>query len=174
MHAIKGVLQSHAWGHAFASNGFGPTFPVREHLLERLAWQAAPAVYAELPSYPQFTSCFPARRHIPFMQLLSGVLPKSRQPAKRPAAVAAAAASDDDEPRPWSKRLRPRLGRKVFPLRSMPVPAPSAAGPPEPAAVVSPSVPCAISTHGHPLPSLRRFPSRIHRSTSALPPETSG
>ena len=44
LHAMKGVLQRHSWAPAFAKNGFGPEFEVRAHLLEMLAWRAAPVI----------------------------------------------------------------------------------------------------------------------------------
>ena len=97
MHAIKGVLQSHCWAPAFAKNGFGRTFEVREHLLEILAWHAAPVIRSELPAYIQFAHCFPAKKHIPFMQLLAGVLPPSHRGAKRARKDSAPVALDDGE-----------------------------------------------------------------------------
>ena len=65
LHTIKGVLQKHSWASAFAKNGFGSTFEVREHLLEVLAWQTPPNLASELPSYTDFAHCFPRRYQIP-------------------------------------------------------------------------------------------------------------
>ena len=171
MHAIKGVMQSHAWAPAFARNGFGPTFEIREHLLETFAWHTAPVVCAELPSYAQFALCFPARRHIPFMQLLSGVLPPSARGAKRAAAVSAETGTDDGEVLPWLRRLRPRLRGRVCAAKAKPAPAPLLLpAPADPAAVPSHPASSTASAGGRSLPMGRPlFPRRLRRSTSDLP-----
>ena len=83
MHAMKGVLQRNAWASAFANNGFGPGFQVRPHLLESLEWTSHPVIASDLPSLTQFQSCFPANRYIPFMGLLSGLVPRPEGPPKR-------------------------------------------------------------------------------------------
>ena len=93
---------------------FGPTFEVRAHLLEVLAWQTPPVIDSELPAYTQFAHCFPRRCDIPFRQLLSGVLPRAPRGPERPRDEAAEDGSDSGEVRSWKVRLRPRLfGRAV-------------------------------------------------------------
>ena len=82
--AMKGVMQRYSWAPAFAQNGFGPTFEVRAHLLEVMEWHTPPVLDSELPAYTQFSQCFPRRCDIPFMQLLSGVLPRAPRGPKRP------------------------------------------------------------------------------------------
>ena len=114
LHAMKGVLQKNAWAPAFAKDGFGPTFEVREHLLEVLAWSTQPVIERKLPAYTQFWHCFPRGVVIPFMELLSGVLPRAPRAPTRPRVDAAEDGSSSDEVRPWKVRLRPRLfGRAV-------------------------------------------------------------
>ena len=168
MHSIKGVLQSHEWEQAFSKNGFGRTFEVREHLLATLAWDAAPLVHDTLPTYAQFTHCFPAGRHIPFMLLLSGVLPAAPRPRRPPPGISAAAANDSDEAEPWVRRLRPRLRGRVCAAKAKPVPAPTPIVAPEPGAGGSlPSGPM-VSAGGRPLPSLRPLYPRLRRSASDL------
>ena len=169
LHAIKGVLQRHSWAPAFAKNGFGLTFEVRPHLLEILEWHAPPVIDSELPAYVQFACCFPARNHIPFMQLLSGVLPPAHREPKRARDEAAEAGTESGEVLPWKARLRPRvLGRAVV-AKAKPVPAPmppvapaSSAGP-----MAKPSIPM-VTSGGHPLPSLRRFPPGRRGSSTEL------
>ena len=116
MHAMRGVLQRNKWSEVFYQNGFGRQFGVRQHLLDILEWTSPPAILAELPCLAQFQSCFPKGRCIPFMSLLSGLLPQRERAAKRVRDTAVAAVAIDEEPIPWSKRLRPRFrGRAVMP-----------------------------------------------------------
>ena len=165
VHAIKGVLQRHSWAAAFDQNGFGSTFEVRPHLLEALAWQAPPIIDTELPDYNKFAHCFPRRCHIPFMLLLSGVLPRPPRGPKRPREEAAEDGGDSGEVRTWRVRLRPRLFGRAVVAKAKPVAAPM---PPMPAAS---SADCPelfvpmMTLSGHPLPSLRRLPS-IRRGPS--------
>ena len=77
MHAMKGVLQRNEWGSEFANNGLGPRFEIRPHLFELLEWRLPPAITSDLPSLPQFQSCFPARRYIAVRQV--GALLKKRR-----------------------------------------------------------------------------------------------
>ena len=165
--AIKGVLQRHAWAPAFSKNGFGQVFEVREHLLEALALPSTPCVSSGLPSYPQFAHCFPARKHIPFMPLLSGVLPSASRGHKRTRVDDMGDDTHADDVRPWATRLRPRLRGRVFPAVSRPVPAAFPLASASSAEMPSPPV-AMISASGHPLPSLRRFPPRLRRSGSDL------
>ena len=174
MHCMKGVLQSHSWASAFSKNGFGPTFEVREHVLDSLAWARAPVLDSELPSYEQFKLCFPARCHIPFMQLLSGVVPSSARPAKRSRVDSVDTSTPYADLEPWAKRLRPRLGRRVGPAAATPRPAPLAPADPAPAASASQASVPMRSSGGRPLPSLQRFPPRLRRSTSDLPDGSGG
>ena len=168
LHAIKGVLQRHSWASAFAKNGFGPTFEVRAHLLEVLAWHTPPVIDSELPAYAQFTHCFPARHHIPFMQLLSGVLPPAHRGPKRARDEAAEDGTDSGEVRTWKVRLCPRLLSHTVVAKANAVPAsmPPMA-PASSAGVAEPSVP-KVTSSGHPLPTLRRFPLSRRRSSSEL------
>ena len=160
LHAMKGILQRHSWAPAFEKNGFGATFEVREHLLEILAWHTPPVIESELPTYAQFAHCFPRRCDIPFMQLLSGVLPRPPRGVARPRAEAAEDGSDSGEVRSWKVRLRPRLFGRAVVAKAKPVPAP--VPPMAPASSTErpePSVPMMTTLGGHPLPSLRRLPS---------------
>ena len=167
--AIKGVLQRHSWQTAFSKNGFGSTFEVRPHLLEALSWQAPPVLAPELPAYTQFAHCFPRRSDIPFMQLLSGVLPRAPRESEGPRPEAAEDDSDSTEVRTWSVRLRPRLyGRAVVakakagsaPVRPM--------APASSTEIPEPSVPMMMTLSGHPLPSLRRLPSTRRGASTDL------
>ena len=158
LESIKGVLQRHLWAPAFMNNGFGAAFEVRAHLLEVLEWQTLPVINSELPAYTQFAHCFPARHQIPFMQLLSGVLPHAQRGPKRARDDIAEDATDRGEVRPWKVRLRPRLLGRAVVAKAKPVPTP--ASPIVPASSTKraePSVPMMMSGR-HLLPSLRRFP----------------
>ena len=153
LNAIKGVLQRHSWAPAFAKNGFGSTFEIRAHLLEVLAWRSPPVIDRELPAYENFAHCFPRRCEIPFMQLLSGVLPRAPRGPKRRRHEAAEDASDSGEVRAWKVRLRPRLFGRAVVAKAKPVPAPvppmapaSSAERPEPSGPMT-------TLDGHPLPS---------------------
>ena len=168
LHAIKGVLQGHAWAPAFAKNGFGQTFEVREHLLEIMAWITPPLIESDIPSYTQFAHCFPARVHIPFMKLLSSICPASHRETKRGRRDIVDTGTTEGGAIPWKLRLRPRhRGRaraakaKCMPAPKEPITTESSA--PMPLA----SVPM-LSAGGHALPSLRPFPSRLRRSSSDL------
>ena len=165
LHAIKGVLQRHPWAPAFAKNGFGSTFEVRAHLLEVLAWQTPPVIDSELPAYTQFAHCFPRRCDIPFMQLLSGVLPRAARGPEHLQKEAAEHCSGSGEVRTWKVRLRPRLFGRAVVAKGKPEPAPvppaaSASSADRPA----PSVPM-MTLDGRPLPSLRRLPSIRRRAS---------
>ena len=163
--AIKGVLQRHSWAPAFAKNGFGPTIDVRAHLLEVLAWHTPPVIDSQLPAYAQFAHCFPRRHHIPFSELLSGVLPRAPRAPKRARDEAAEDGNDSGEVRTWKARLRPRLFGRAVVAKAKPVPAPvPPMAPASSAEMAEPSVPL-VSLGGHPLPSLRRLPS-IRRGSS--------
>ena len=155
-------------------NGFGPVFEVRQHLLEILEWSSPPAIGADLPSYTQFQSCFPARRYIPFVRLLSGVLPSSERPAKRVRASAPTPSSKDDEADPWSKRLRPRTRGRVITAKATPKPAPIEPATPKPTSSTIQPVGPMVSCSGHALSSLRRFPTRVRRTHSSLPESSGG
>ena len=168
LHAIKGVMQRHPWEQAFAQNGFGPTFEVRAHLLEVLAWSSLPVIDRELPAYENFAHCFPRRCEIPFMQLLSGVLPRAPRGPKRRRHEAAEDASDSGEVRAWTVRLRPRLFGRAVVAKAKAVPAPvpamaasSSAERPEP------SVPM-MTLGGAALPTLKRLPSLRRGPTTDL------
>ena len=157
-HSIKGVLQRHAWTSAFDTNGFGLTFEMRPHLLEMLGWRTLPVIESGLPSFKQFAHCFPARHHIPFMQLLSGVLPPAQRGPRRPREDTDEEVILTDEVRPWKVRLRPRLFGRVVAAKAKPAPAPmpsmaaaSSSGLTEPIAPM-------VASGGQLLPSLRRFP----------------
>ena len=167
VHTIKGVLQRHVWAPAFAKNGFGHAFEVREHLLEALALPAAPSIGSELPAFSQFVHCFPARRHIPFMQLLSGVLPSASRGPKRARVDGAGDGTDDAEVRPWVMRLRPRLHGRAVVAKAKPVPAKAPMATASSAGLALPPEQM-MSSGGHPLPSLRRFPPRLRRSDSDI------
>ena len=160
LHAMKGVLQWHSWAPAFAKDGFGATFEVREHLLEVLAWHTPPVIDSELPAYTQFTHCFPRGCAIPFMHLLSGVLPRAPRAPKRPRDDAAEDGSDSGEARTWKVRLRPRLFGRAVVAKAKAVRAPvppvapaSSAERPEPSMQMM-----TLGGGGHPLPSLGRLP----------------
>ena len=168
LHAIKGVLQRHSWAPAFAKNGFGPTFEVRAHLLEALEWHTPPVIDSELPSYTQFAHCFPRRCDIPFMQLLSGVLPRAPRGTERPREEVAEDGSDPGEVRTWKVRLRPRLFGRAVVAKPKPVPVLVPAAPMAPASSTErpePSAPM-MTLSGQPLPSLKRLPS-IRRGPSS-------
>ena len=174
LHAIKGILQRHSWGAAFAQNGFGPTFEVRAHLLEALAWHTPPVIDSKLPAYTQFTHCFPRRTDIPFVQLLSGVLPRAPRAPDRPRDEAAEDGSDPGEVRTWKVRLRPRLFGRAVVAKAKAVPAPVPPGSPASSADrPEPSVPM-MTLGGHPLPSLRRLPSVRRGSSTDLLRKSSG
>ena len=159
LHAIKGVLQRHPWAPAFAQNGFGPTFEVRPHLLEALAWHTPPTIDLELPAYDQFAHCFPRRCDIPFMQLLSGVLPRAPGAPKRRRVEAAEDGSESAEVRTWNVRLRPRLFGRAVVAKAKPMPAPMPAmAPASSTERPAPSVPM-MTLGGQLLPSLKRLPS---------------
>ena len=96
---LRVFSRGHSWGPAFSKNGFGPTFEVRAHLLEALSWQTPPVIASELPAYTQFAHCFPRRCDIPFMQLLSGVLPHAPRGPEGPREEAAEDGSDSGEVR---------------------------------------------------------------------------
>ena len=184
MHAMKGVLQRNAWASAFANNGFGPGFQVRPHLLEKsLEWTSQPVIAADLPSLAQFQSCFPANRYIPFMGLLSGLVPRPEGPPKRERAPAGDTAVHDGEAEPWRKRLRPRIaGRVVRAKAKAEAPTMGSSLPPPESAVavamgssVSPLESAVgqpevvyTSAGGHVLHSLRPLPKRLGRSSSRL------
>ena len=173
LNAIKGVLQRHSWAAAFAKNGFGPTFEVRAHLLEVLELHTPPVMHAELPSYAQFTHCFPARQHIPFMQLLCGVLPPTHREPRRARDETTVDDIVSGDVRTWKTRLRPRLlGRAVIAkAKSLPDTMPPASMPPMPSAssagMAETFVPM-MSSSGHPLPSVRRFPPSRRESKTGL------
>ena len=168
LHAIKGVMQRHSWAPAFAKNGFGPTFEVRAHLLEILAWHTPPVIDLELPAYSQFVHCFPARRHIPFMQLLSGVLPPAHRGPKRARPEAAEDDNDSGEVRTWRDRLRPRLRGRAVIAKAKPVPAAMPPVAPASSAGVAETAVPMVTSEGHPLPSLRRFPPGRRGSRTEL------
>ena len=166
LHAIKNVLQRHSWAPAFAKNGFGPAFEVREHLLEALAWHTTPVIDSELPAFAQFAHCFPARSHIPFMQLLSGILPPAQRGPKRAHDEAAEDGTDCDVAHSWKVRLRPRLFGRAVVATAKPVPAPtSTLGPASSTGMAEAHVPM-MTSGGHPLPSLKRFPPSRRGSSS--------
>ena len=166
LQAIKGVLQKHEWAPAFAKNGFGPMLEVREHLLEALAWDTTPVVVSDLPDYTQFAHCFPARRFIPFMQLLSGVLPPAQRGFKRAQDKARGEGTDREEVRSWKVRLRPRVFGRAVVAKAKPLPVPiGTLGPASSAGMAEPHVPM-MTSGGHPLPSLRRFPPSRRGSSS--------
>ena len=98
---IRGNRPSRKW--------FGSAFEAQEHLLEMLAWHTPPVIDSELPAYTQFAHCFLAHHHIPFMQLLSGVLPHAQRGPKRTRGESAKDGIDCGEYRSWKVRLRPRL-----------------------------------------------------------------
>ena len=149
---------------------FGSKFEVRAHLLEALSWQTPPAIDSELQAYTRFAHCFPRRCDIPFIQLLSGVLPRAPRGPEGPRDEAAEDGSDSGEVRTWKVRLRPRLFGRAVVAKAKPVPAP--VPPMAPASSTErpePSVPMMMTLGGHPLPSLRRLPStRREPSTDLL------
>ena len=157
-HAIKGVLQRHSWAPAFEKNGFGFAFEIRAHLLEMLGWHTPPVVESGLPAYPQFAHCFPARHHIPFMQLLSGVLPPAQRGPKRPRENADEDVTDRGEVRPWKVRLRPRLFGRVVVAKAKPVPAPVPPMAPGSSSGMAEPIGPMVASGGQFLPSLKRFP----------------
>ena len=162
-------------GFDFCKNGFGPVFEVRQHVLEMLEWSSPPKIFADLPSYTQFQHCFPTGRYIPFVQLLSGVVPKSERPAKRVRASAELATDQDDSEEPWSKRLRPRLRGRVIRAKAKPnlIPGGATPAPPRASTILEPAGHM-MSSSGHTLTSLRRFPIRRRPTHAALPEEMSG
>ena len=172
MLSMKGVLQKHKWDPTFSQNGFGQNFEVRKHLLTMMQWTSPPPLVASMPSYEQFKHCFPKGRFIPFMQLLTGVLPRSERPAKRVRPQPTTPAPIHDEPQPWSKRLRPRMGSRAITAQ---IAARRASAEPRPLEVSSSSVAPhrpMMSTSGDALPSLRRFPPLARRSRSAFLDDT--
>ena len=139
-------------GTGVLENGFGSTFEVRAHLLEALSWQTPPIIDSELPAYTQFAHCFPRRCDIPFMQLLSGVLPRAPRGPEDPRVEAEEDGSDSGEARTWKVRLRPRLFGRAVIANAKPVPAP--VPPMAPASSTErpePSVPMMMTLGGHPL-----------------------
>ena len=168
MHAMKGVLQKNKWAPVFESSGFGPRFKIRPTLLETLEWSSPPVIAADLPSLAQFQSCFPAGRHIPFMRLLSGLVPRAKQLPRRDRAAARSAVDDDDEGQPWRKRLRPREGGRAIIAKAKARPAVLS---PSPAPAVAPMIPPdspMVSVGGHVLHTLKPLPGSIRRSKSRL------
>ena len=145
---------------------FGPAFEVREHLWEVLAWHTTPVIDAELPAYTQFAHCFPARHHIPFMQLLSGILPPAQRGPKRGHDEAAEDGTDCDVVHSWKVRLPPRLFGRAVVATAKPVPAPtSTLGAASSTGMAEAHAPM-MTSGGHPLPSLKRFPPSRRGSSS--------
>ena len=133
-------------------NGFGPTLEVRAHLLEVLAWHTPPVLDSELPAYTQFAHCFPSRCEIPFMQLLSGVLPRAHRESKGPRDEPAEDGSGSSQDRTWKVRLRPRLFGRAVVAKAKPVPAPvPPMAPASSTETPEPFVPM-MTLGGHPLP----------------------
>ena len=163
LHSIKGVLQRHAWGPAFDKNGFGDRFQVRKHLCEVLSFSNFPVIESNLPAYAQFVHCFPARKHIPFMQLLCGVLPPDRRGPKRAREETAGDVLHDVEPRPWKERLRPRQNGRAVVAQAAAAPVAAAPMPPSSSAAPAPAAVPLLTLGGQPLPSLRRLHSRVSR-----------
>ena len=160
LHAIKGVLQRHAWTPAFAKNGFGAVFEVRAHLLEVLAWHAPPAIGTELPTFSQFAHCFPLRHQIPFMLLLGGVLPPALRGSKREREEVAEDDIGHPEVRAWKVRLRPRLHGRAVVAKAKATTATLHRETPASSSGIPESSTTMMSPRGQPLPSLKRFPPR--------------
>ena len=174
LHAIKGVLQRHSWAQAFNWNGFGPRLEVRAHLLEELAWQTPPVLQAELPAYTQFTECFPRGCEIPFMKLLSGVLPRTHCGHKRPRKKAAVEGTDSGDVPTWKMRLRPRLFGRAVVAKGKSIPVPVCTVSPASSIERPKHSGLMMSKGGHPLPTLKRLPSIRHRPGTDLPRKSSG
>ena len=168
MHAMKGVLQRNEWSSVFADSGFGPDFKIRSHLLEVLEWRQPPVIPADLPTLAQFKSCFPTGRHIPFMHLLSGLLPRTEQPPRRERAAARLASGDEGEEQPWSKRLRPRSGGRAIIAKAKSEVAPLDSSPPPVEATKAPPRRRMMNACSHVLHSLKPLPVPKGRSRSGL------
>ena len=167
LHSIKGVLQRHCWDQAFERNGFGHDLNIRKHLLEEMAWTKPPAIVVDMPSYTQFAHCFPARHHIPFMQLLSGILPTAKRGIKRARVESAMGEDAGEKVISWKDRLRPRVFGRTLLAKAKPMPGPTLGYTPPSAEIVEPAKPMMTSS-GHPLPSLKRFPPSRRGSAESL------
>ena len=163
LHSIKGVLQRHAWGGAFDKNGFGEPFQVRPHLLEVLSFSETPLIEANLPTFEQFVHCFPARKHIPFMQLLCGVLPPDLRGPKRAREDAECAVDQDADPKPWRMRLRARRNGRAVVAKATGAPVAAASMPASSSTAPASTEAPPMTLGGQPLPSLRRLHSRGSR-----------
>ena len=168
MHAMKGVLQRNEWAPVFANTGFGPRFEIRPHLLEQLEWTLPPVMPADMPSLAQFQSCFPAGRSIPFMALLSGLLPRRQRAPKRHQPAVVQASDDGGAAQPWRKRLRPRSGGRAIIAQAKAKAAPLDASPPAAEATMVPLGGAMLSVSGHVLHTLRPMPVLARRSRSGL------
>ena len=108
------------------------------------------------------------------MQLLSGVLPLAHRGPKRTREEITDTVAEEGEVRPWRTRLRPRVRGRVCYAKAKPMPAAVAATAPEPIVGVVREPVQMLTSGGQPLPSLRRFPPRVRRSSSDLPAESGG
>ena len=168
MHTMKGVLQKNERASFFENSGFGLRFKVRPHLLETFEWSSPPVIPADLPCLAQFQRCFPAGRYIPFMRLLSGLLPRAERLPRRKRAAAMLASGNDDEAQPWRKRLRPRSGGRAIIAKAK---AKAAALDPPTASASETTIPpgsAMVSVGGHVLHTLRPLPGSLRRSRSGL------